>query len=79
MWNKRLRQSRINKGFTQQFVATNISIALRTYQCYEQGTRQPSYDTIIALADLLDISIDWLFCRDTWLQSHNILTEVSHV
>lgn len=69
MFGKRLRSIRLNRGYTQQYVADNIQISLRTYQRYEQGTVQPPYDTLILLSDLLIVSTDWLLGRDDFLKS----------
>lgn len=69
MFGKRLRSIRLNRGYTQQYVADNIQISLRTYQRYEQGTVQPPYDTLILLSDLLIVSTDWLLGRDSYLKS----------
>ena len=41
MFNKRLRAMRMKRGFTQQRLADTLGIALRSYQCYETGTRTP--------------------------------------
>lgn len=69
MFNKRLREMRIKRGFTQQNMADNIGVALRSYQCYETGTRNPSFDLLIKIADVLSISTDYLLGRDDYLQS----------
>lgn len=70
MFNKRLREMRIKRGFTQQNMADNIGVALRSYQCYETGTRNPSFDLLIKIADVLSISTDYLLGRDDFMQSH---------
>lgn len=69
MFGKRLRSARLKRGFTQQSIADKILISLRTYQKYEQGTRFPSYEVLIDLADNLNVSIDWLLGRDDFLES----------
>ena len=69
MFGKRLRSIRLKRGFTQQTIADKILISLRTYQKYEQGTRFPSYEVLIDLADNLNVSIDWLLGRDDFLES----------
>ncbi len=70
MFKKRLKIARNNKGFTQQFMADSLNIGLRTYQTYEGGTREPSINTLIKLADILDVSMDFLFGRDEFIKSH---------
>ena len=72
MFNKRLREMRMKHNFTQQNMADFIGVALRSYQCYETGTRTPSYDLLVKIADTLDISIDYLLCRDDFLKSHGV-------
>lgn len=65
---KRLREMRMERQMTQQAVADAIGVVLRTYQCYEQGTREPSLKTLKCLADVLDVSVDHLLCRDSFLE-----------
>lgn len=59
-FGKRLREIRIARNMKQQTLADAVNIALRTYQHYEQGDREPSLSTLIALADALDVSVDEL-------------------
>ncbi len=72
MFNKRLRQMRMKRGFTQQRLADSVEIALRSYQCYETGTRTPNYALLVQLADVLDVSLDYLMGRDEFMKSHAI-------
>lgn len=69
MFNKRLREMRMKHKFTQQNMADKLNIALRSYQCYETGTRSPSFDLLIRIADILNVSIDYLLGRDEFLIS----------
>ena len=69
MFNKRLRDIRMKRGFTQQKLADTLNIALRSYQCYETGTRRPSYELLIQIGDILHVSIYFLLGRDDFLQS----------
>lgn len=70
MFGKRLREVRMSRHMTQQVLSDAVGIALRSYQCYEQGVREPSLSTLISLADILDVSTDYLLCRDTFLSKH---------
>lgn len=60
---------RMNRNLTQQNMADNINVALRTYQCYETGTRNPSLDLLVQIADILDVPTDYLLGRDAYLKS----------
>ncbi len=72
MFNKRLREIRMKRGFTQQHLADSVEIALRSYQCYETGTRTPNYLLLVRLADVLDVSLDYLLGRDDFMKAHAI-------
>ena len=58
-----LLKLRLENNLSQQAVADEIGIALRTYQYYERGQREPMLTTLIALADIADLSLDELVCR----------------
>lgn len=75
MFGKRLREMRIKRHYTQPQMADFIDVALRTYQGYEGETRFPSFDTIVQLADVLDVSLDYLFGRDDFMKSHAISSD----
>ena len=72
MFGKRLRTARMNSGLTQLKMAESLGIALRTYQHYEEGSRSPSLELLVRIGDILDVSIDYLLCRDDWLKSHGV-------
>lgn len=70
MFPQRLNQVRKSKGITAQQMADNLQLALRSYRMYESGDRSPSLDMLIKIADILDVSIDYLLCRDEFLAKH---------
>lgn len=70
MFGKQIRKIRVEKHMTQQKLADAVGLALRSYQCYEQGTREPSLSMLIALADTLDVSADVLLEREAFLSKH---------
>ena len=63
-FGKRLREARIQKHLTQQALADKVKVELRTYQRYEQGSREPSFAMLCALADALEVSTDYLLERN---------------
>jgi len=65
--NARLREERIKHKLTQQAMADNLGISLNGYQKYEQAERQPSLDCLVRIADILDVSTDYLLGRDDFL------------
>jgi len=56
-----LRKARENKGYTQQYVADVLSISRSNIGKYETGTLEPNLETIGQLAELYQVSTDWLF------------------
>lgn len=70
MFKDRLNQTRKLKGISAQKMADYLSIGVRSYRNYESGDREPSLETLTKIADYLNISTDYLLCRDEFLQSH---------
>ena len=60
---KRLKEARKRKKLRQTDVAEHFAIAYRTYQNYEGGQRRPDFETLVALADYLDVTPDYLLGR----------------
>lgn len=63
MFNQRLRECRIKSKYTQQNIADMLGISLNAYQKYEQAERSPSLETLIKIADIFDVTTDYLLCR----------------
>ena len=76
MFGKKLREARMARGLTQQKISDAVGLALRSYQCYEQGTREPPLDMLIKLADVLEVPTDFLLCRDDFLQKNGIKVDL---
>lgn len=69
-FGKRLNLARKKRGLTAQKMADILGVALRSYRFYESDYRQPSFDILIKIADTLDVSTDYLLCRDNFLARH---------
>lgn len=72
MFNERLRETRKKCGFTQQNMADKLEISLNAYQKYEQAERSPSLECLVKIADIFNVSIDYLLCRDAFIHSYAI-------
>ena len=55
-----IKQIRVNKGFSQEGLATISGISLRTIQRLENGEAQPRIQTLQTLATALEVEIDQL-------------------
>lgn len=69
MFNERLRSQRRKTKYTQQNMADILGVTLNAYQKYEQGERSPSFDCLVKIADIFQVPIDYLLCRDDFLKS----------
>ena len=67
MFPQRLNQTRKAAGFSAQQMATRLQIGLRSYRNYESGDREPSLAMLVQIADVLQVSTDYLLCRDVFL------------
>lgn len=70
MFNERLNLTRKSKGFTAQQMADLLHINIRSYRAYESADRSPNLDILVMIADILEVSTDYLLCRDDFLKSH---------
>ncbi|MDR0571083.1 MAG: helix-turn-helix transcriptional regulator [Clostridiales Family XIII bacterium] len=59
----RLLELRKTRALTQKNVYAALNLAPIVYQRYEYGERTPPLDTLIALADFFDVSLDYLVGR----------------
>ena len=60
---ERLKQCRKEKGFTQREVAIYCDITEKTYQNYELMTREPKVEILLNIADVFEVSLDYLLGR----------------
>ncbi len=69
-FGERLNQTRKSHGLTAQEMATMLGIGLRSYRAYESDDREPYFENLVKIADFLDVSADYLLCRDGFLSKH---------
>ena len=62
---KQLKTLRKQKGLLQKDVASFLGIDRTTYVKYETGVSEPDNKTLIKLAELFSVSVDYLLGRDT--------------
>ena len=61
---QRLKELRLKKGLTQTELGEKVGVKQSTFTNWENGKREPNFETIIKIADLLEVSVDWLFGRE---------------
>ena len=59
----KLKELRKSKRISQQRLAIELNTTQNTISRYERGERQADYQTLIALADYFNVSIDYLLGR----------------
>lgn len=64
MVGKRLKEIRMQRGLSQQKLGDMVGVTKVSICGYENGTRVPTIDNLVKLADSLNITIDYLLGRD---------------
>ncbi len=60
---RRLKECRKQRGLTQMQVAVYCDITEKAYQNYELMTREPKLEILARIADLYEVSLDYLAGR----------------
>lgn len=63
-FSERLKELRKRNNLTQQELADKVGTKRVNVTKWETGRTEPNFETLIKLADLLEVSLDWLFGRD---------------
>lgn len=63
MFGKRLRELRKEKKMTMKELGNRLSLAESTISGYENETRKPDMEILNKIADLFNVSVDYLMCR----------------
>lgn len=82
-----MRELRTEKGWRQKDVAEKLNVSAQVYGNYENGINKPDPDMLSAMADLFDVTVDYLIGREPRLNNvgdyddisatHNIRTEIN--
>lgn len=72
MISKRLKELRIKAGLTQNDVAKILNISRSAYAYYESSKRQLNYESLKALSDYYQVSMDYLFGRTEVAQMYTL-------
>lgn len=59
----RLRKTRLAQELTPKIIASAIGVSVASYRAYETGKHIPDLRTLIAIADALNVSLDFLAMR----------------
>ena len=60
VFSERLKEARTKKGLSQYYVSQELGIPRTTYANWEQGKAEPGIDMMRRLAEILEVSADYL-------------------
>lgn len=63
LFSVRLKELRLQHGFSQEELAEKIGIKQNSYSDWEHGKCKPNYEKLEKIADFFSVSLDWLFGR----------------
>ena len=66
LFSSNLKKLRVSKNLTQKQMAEILGIVDRQYQRYEAGQVDPPLSNVIKLADLFNVSLDYLVGRSDY-------------
>lgn len=77
--SENLKYLREQSGLYQKDVADKLSITSSSYGFYEQGKRNPSPEILSDLADIFNVSVDYLLGRNITIsrETNNTFTPIS--
>ena len=59
---KRIRDLRTKAGMTQENISEKIGITKNAYQKIERGANGAKIDTLVELAEVFNVSLDYIVC-----------------
>ena len=60
---QKIKQLRLENNLTQEELAEKLGKAKSTISMYENGNREPDYETLEEIADYFNVSIEYLLKR----------------
>lgn len=63
MFSLKLKSLREEAGYSQARLAAKLGVSQSTVGGWESGTREPSFKTLMGIADLFVVSVDYLLGR----------------
>ncbi|MBY6898071.1 helix-turn-helix domain-containing protein [Clostridium botulinum] len=63
MFGDRLKELREEKEMTQEELGKLLNVSRQTISGYEAGAIEPSISNLVKLANIFNVSLDYLLCR----------------
>ncbi len=61
---ERLRELRIQRGFSQVELAKKLGLSNSTISMYERGEREPDFDTLDLIGDFFNVDVNFLLGKE---------------
>lgn len=74
----RIKQTREEKGLSQQAVANQLNTSRQAISLYEHGDREPKLATWEALSKLLGVNVDYLQGRSEYKTKQEVLDSIAY-
>ncbi len=71
LFSKRLKELRKQNGYTQQQLGNMVGVTKVSICCYENGTRTPTLDTLVDLANCLKTDLPYLLGSECFIVSED--------
>ena len=75
MFYKRLKELRKEQCLSQDKLAELLNVSRQSYSRYENGISEPELNTIVKIADIFNVSLDYLLCRTNNKYNLNMLNK----
>lgn len=66
--NKKMRQLRLNRGYTQQSLAEKVGVAKPTIHLIEVGKYNPSLKVMKKICNELNATLEYLFSDESYIK-----------
>ncbi|EQB4336231.1 helix-turn-helix domain-containing protein [Clostridium botulinum] len=63
MFGDRLKELREEKDLTQEELGKFLNVSRQTISSYESGAIEPSIANLVKIANIFNVSLDYLLCR----------------
>ena len=71
LFSKRLKKLRLEANYTQEQLGGMLNVTKACISSYESGNRMPSIETLVDIANLFKVDLDYLIGTDSYVISDN--------
>lgn len=77
-FKENLKNLRLCSALMQKEIAQILNVSVRTFQGWESGRTEPSIEKLIQIADIFEVSLDYLVGRNS-IPYHEVDAEESQI